>query len=94
MTNGEFIPQFQELIRVMRVENDHMTLKEVAETLALPEYSLTFTRQAIWKWTDGRGCPSVENCRLWALFGATPLARQFGRDGLAIYGLRLIEGGE
>lgn len=92
MTDDNLASQFQDLIRKLRVENGHMTLQEFADACALPS-GVTFHRQSIWKWSNG-GYPTIDNCRSWALYGATPLARQFGRDGLAIYGLQVIEGGE
>ena len=81
--------QFQELIKKLRAENGHITLQDFAHACALPS-GVTFHRQSIWKWSNG-GYPTIDNCRLWALYGTTPLAREFGRAGLRIYGLRLID---
>ena len=92
MTNDNVRQQFSELVGAFLLNDGRRTYQDFADECALPEYGMTFTRQAVWKWVSGKQAPPLENCRLWAMYGATERAREFGRRGLAIYGLRLVEG--
>jgi hypothetical protein len=92
MDNSIDVDKFGELVREMLLQGgERITYLQLAEELALPEYGITFTKQAISMWMNGKQTPGIHNLRLLAMHGATERAREFGRRGLAIYGLRVIE---
>ena len=45
-----------------------------------------------WMWQSGPQLPGLLTLYNLMRYGATERAREFGRRGLAIYGLRLVEG--
>ena len=93
MNNSIDVDKFGELVRNMLLRGgERTTYQAFADELALPEFGMTFTKQAISMWMNGKQTAGIHNMRLLAMYGATERAREFGRRGLAIYGLRLLEG--
>jgi hypothetical protein len=80
--------QFQELVRSVLTEQS-LSVREFAAKLNCPAQSIAPTLPGMW--TSGRQVPGVVTLLILARWGETDIAREFGRRGLAIYGLRVID---
>ena len=83
--------QFADLVENYMIDNG-LSVGKLADALSCEAQNIGYG--TVWMWARGPQIPGVDTLVKLARHGTTPLARQFGRDGLAIYGLRLIEGGE
>ena len=87
--NEEYIKdRFIELIE-KTLEDNELTIREFGDELNCEAQSISPTTP--WMWNKGPQVPGINTLRRLALYGKSDLARQFGRDGLAIYGLRLLD---